>query len=366
MQLTARRLITGDNATYEVTARPYDYLLVSFENDFQMEGTGFAKGEVYALPAIYVYALFHQSTMQKWKTSAEVGVMAGLSVLGAAEIAAAVESGSAAGFVTGAIDLGLGIGDVVLSSAFPNEVAAIYPRLAENWSRLALCWGIGRLAGTGLKSAFKQTFIESQLARFDFRLSTQAKETASKIKQELTRNVAQFAEFIDETDAFEEQVRLLKLYPFVEGRTLDADVLNYAYVERNGLAPYLKNSQVVDQEAKIGGKIYCVEYRSQAGPGNFFTDKIFSNEAEAREELALIWDFKKSHDLVIREYTIKSPFIFHKGIIGPQFDPTINKTYKGSGIQFEIPDEVKNNWPNYFVTQDLNPEKIRDFIIELK
>ncbi|GAB4011744.1 hypothetical protein GCM10028808_26070 [Spirosoma migulaei] len=232
VSLSARQFITGSNSTYKVTTNPYEYLLVSFENDFQVSGSGFAKGEAYVLPALYVYSLFHQSTINKWKTSAEVDVMAGLSLVGVGEIAAAVESGSTAGFVVGAIDLGLGMGDIVLSTAFKNEVANVYPALAANWSKLSLCWGIGRLSSVGLKAIFKQTYVESELARFDVRLSDNAQQTASKLKTQLNQHPEQYAEFLDEIDAFEEQVRLVKANPFLEGRKIDADAVNYAFAER--------------------------------------------------------------------------------------------------------------------------------------
>ncbi|GAB4011741.1 hypothetical protein GCM10028808_26060 [Spirosoma migulaei] len=112
--------------------------------------------------------------------------------------------------------------------------------------------------------------------------------------------------------------------------------------------------------------MYCIEYRTQPGPGNFLADKIFSTEAEAREQLALIWDFKKSHDLVLRKYTIRKDFVYRRSLIGPQYDKTIERTYQGVAIQFEIPDEVKKNWTDYFIKQDENADKVREYINELK
>ncbi|ADB40281.1 hypothetical protein [Spirosoma linguale] len=367
VSLSARRFITGDNATYSLTANPYDYLLVSFENNFQVSGAGFVKGEAYVLPALYVYALFHQSTLNKWKTSAEVGLMAGLSLLGVGEIAAAVESGElTTGAVVGAIDIGLGVGDVVLNTAFKNEVAGVFPNLASNWTKLSVCWGIGRLSSVGLKAVFKQTYVESALARFDLRLSASSQQTAGKLHAQLSEHPEQFAEFIDEIDAFEEQVRLVKANPFDEGRKIDADVVNYAFAERYGLPPHKARSLVEDLKAVVDRKIYCVEYRTQPGPGIFFGDEVFETEEEAREKLALIWDFKKSHDLVLREYTVKESFIFRKSEIGPQYDPVLKRTWNGGNNQYEIPDKVKTNWTKYFIKQDENAEKVREFIRELK
>jgi len=229
-----------------------------------------------------------------------------------------------------------------------------------------LCWGVGRLAEVGLKAAFRRNYVESELARFDVRLSAESKITASKIKKQLTGNPAQFAEFIDVRDIFEEQVRLVRANPFVEGRKIDTEVVNFAFAEKYGLPPHKRYSLVEDLKSIVDKDVfYCVEYRTQPRPGNFFGNAIYQTEKEAREKLAIIWDLKGSHDLVLRKYEVKKSFLFRKSIAGAQFDPILKREFEGGNVQFEIPDEVKVNWTEYFVETDpINGT--RKYLIELK
>lgn len=202
----------------------------------------------------------------------------------------------------------------------------------------------------------------------DVRLSAESKITASKIKNQLTGNPAQFAEFIDVRDIFEEQVRLVRANPFVEVRKIATEVVNYAFEEKYGLPPHKRYSLVEDFKSIVDKDVfYCVEYRTQPRPGNFFGDEIFETEEEAREKLAVIWDFKQSHDLVLRKYEVKKSFLFHKSIVNAQKDPVLKREFGGGNVQFEVPDEVKVNWREYFEFQDYFDEtkKIRKFISEL-
>jgi hypothetical protein len=366
--LSSRKFITGSDEVYQVVLEPYKTILVTFENDFELGGNTFKKGEAYRLPVIFVYGLFNKSFVEKWKTTGEAAAMTALTLVGVSEIAAAVRLGSASGFVLGTIDVGLGLGDVVLSIAFKNEVEKIYPGLADAWSKVAMCYGIGRLAGVGLDALYKKAYVESQYSQYDLRLSAAAKQNAADMSRQMQKP-ENFAEFADELDIFEEQVRLIKNNPFVKGRKLNGEVFNYAYAEKYGLPPHKAGFIVEDLEAIPNiTTFYCVEYRTQPGPGNFFGDEIFSTEAEAREKLALIWDFKSSNDLVLREYSVKETFLYHKSTVGEQFDPILNIRFGGGNNQFEIPDEVKVNWDSYFENQGwFDKDKgIRSYITELK
>ena len=61
---------------YQVICDPYDYIEVTFQNNFSI-GSGnsaasFAKNTPYKLPALYVYLLFNADTKSKWMTSGKI------------------------------------------------------------------------------------------------------------------------------------------------------------------------------------------------------------------------------------------------------------------------------------------------------
>ena len=140
--------------SYKFTASPYEYIKVRFETNVQIGSSGFVAGKDYMLPALYVYLLFTNDTKQKWITTGKITVDIAITLLGGAEIVAAYRASSVGGFVLGAIDIGLGVGDIVLNQAYHNEIIAAYPESGEafcsSWQTISMCYGIGRLGIEGL------------------------------------------------------------------------------------------------------------------------------------------------------------------------------------------------------------------------
>ena len=348
VRLTSRKLITGSDEAYELAADPYEYILVTFENDFGVGDSRFVKGESYALPAIYVYLLFNEDTWQAFKTSGEVAAMTGLTALGVSEIAAALEVGSVTGFVAGTIEMGLGIGDVVLDIAFKNEVEQVYPGLADTWSKIAMCYGVGRLAVTGLNALYTKAYVESHLAQYDFRLSEAAKQKAGDMSRELQKP-QNFAEFASDINPILDDLANLRANNWVKGRKLSSESVNIQLVPGEGYPPYKFNTFVDDIEIGVGEKIYCVEYLDVRAinsnwadqPGGWMGTQLFNSEAEVRDALALLPEFKKEgYPLVIREYEVIKPVKARKGIVGGLTSKSNGKTYPGGAEQIQILDGI--------------------------
>lgn len=366
--MQTRKFITGSNETYNVTSEPYDYILVTFENDFQMGGSSFVKGQVYLLPGIFVYGLFNSAYVGKWKNTTEAAVMTALTLVGVSEITAAVEAESALGFLLGTIDVGLGVGDVALNIAFKNEVENIYPGLGDAWSKVAMCYGIGRLAGVGLDALYKKAYVESHLAQYDFRLSTNAHQTSEKLFSELEQSVPDLTPIVN---GIKSDVANLKENIWVEGRTLSAEGVNMDFVVKaqdaglDPYPPYLSLSFVEDVNMSVNSEFYCVETLEQSNPGGWMGITLFNTEVEARQGLAILPEFKGlDKTLVIRKYKVLRPIQARRGICGDLYSPSSGITYQGGESQFQILNGAHyNNWRSNFenLTDNVNPT-IRGYI----
>ncbi len=196
VHLTVRKWF-GDGPEYKIDCSPYEYIQVTFKNNFEMPGSaGFAKEQAYKLPAIYVYMLFNDDTKKKWLTTGKVTIDIALVAVGATEIKAAIQAGNWVSASLAIADMGIGLGDIVISTAFENEIKDKYPEFAKNWQIISTVYGIGRLAQIGLESVYKKCYSESTLIAADQSLSVEARETAERIENEL-KNPEQFAEFMD-------------------------------------------------------------------------------------------------------------------------------------------------------------------------
>jgi hypothetical protein len=189
------------NTEYDVRCAPYEYIEVTFQNDFTL-GTGnsaatFVKNTPYKLPALYVYMLFNSDTKAKWMTSGKIAVDVLLLAVGVGEIRAAIKSGQWATASLAVADLGIGFGDIVINTAFKNEIQTNYPKFFETWQKISLCYGIGRIAQVGLTAAYNRCYVESQIIKNKTTYTQSTKGTAQQIEGKL-QDPANFAEFIDQ------------------------------------------------------------------------------------------------------------------------------------------------------------------------
>jgi hypothetical protein len=375
VHLSSRKLITGSDATYEIATDPYSYVLVTFENDFGVGSSKFSKGESYVLPAIYVYLLFNEDTRQAYKTTAEVAAMVALTALGISEVAAAVEAGSTAGFIAGAVDIGIGLGDIVINTAFRNEVKSVYPDLADDFTKIAMCYGIGRLAGVGLEAVFRKNYIESSIAQFDLRLSDEAKLTSKKLNAQLQKT-ENFAEFLDDVSDLGVELNRLRTAEWVKGRKLSSEAVNMHTAPSMEYPPYKFGTFVEDVEFGVGEKLYCVEYLHAPSvnpnfkdqPGGWMGSQLFNTEQEAREAFSILPEFKASgQPLVLREYVVKKPIKARKGIAGELYSPSNGHQYTGGGTQIELLEAINKEpvWREYFVEQEEISKGIREYVKKL-
>jgi hypothetical protein len=136
----------------------------------------------------------------------------------------------------------------------------------------------------------------------------------------------------------------LQATEWVAGRKTSGEAVNhYLYTQSRGYnpdnfkPPYKIFTQVEDVTIPVGQKVYCVEYLNAEKPGGWLCTKPFSSLEEARNELALLEDFKsnKIDDIVIREYTVKKAFNTRQGIVG-ELRETDGTLRQGGATQIEF------------------------------
>ena len=355
---------------YEVNSTPYNYIYVKFQNDFDAGSTKFAKGQTYKLPAIYAYMLMAQDTRSKWKTSGKIVIDVGLCALGVGELKAAIQSGQWAAAVLAATDIGIGIGDIVVNTAFKNEIQQAYPNFYNNWQTISTVYGIARLSQIGLEAAIKRTNVDAIVMSVDSRLSSEARSTADKIRKQL-QNPENFAEYadnlVDDYNRIINESKNLETAEWVAGRTTSGEATNHYLFRKSGgrvITPYKVGTEVKDVTVNVGDKLYCFEDLTASSPGNWMSDKSFNSLEEAREQLALLKKFKSDgNDYVIREYVVKKAFNTRKGVIGEQMeiDGGVEKIYNGGANQWEI-NSINNKpdlWKEYF---DENTRKVIKYL----
>ena len=303
----------------------------------------------------------------------------GLCALGVGELKAAIQSGQWATALLAATDIGIGIGDIVVNTAFKNEIQQAYPNFYQNWQTISTVYGIARLSQIGLEAAIKRTNIDAIVMSVDSRLSSEARSTADKIRKQL-QNPENFAEYadnlVDEYNRIINESKNLETAEWVSGRTTSGEATNHYLFRKSGgrvITPYKVGTEVKDVKVNVGDKLYCFEDLTASSPGNWMSDKSFNSLEEAREQLALLKKFKPDgKDYVIREYVVKKPFTTRKGVIGEQMeiDGGVEKIYNGGANQWEI-NSINNKpdlWKEYFVEQNFlsSDSDIREYVKLLK
>lgn len=123
--------------------------------------------------------------------------------------------------------------------------------------------------------------------------------------------------------------------------------------------PWDPARNVADTWLNPGDRIYVIQER-YGTPGGWATTKQYNSLSEARNELAVLNEFKRSgSDLVLREYTINTAIPVRVGYAGPQVSGwPASETYVGGGqqIQFLVDMRVPN-WEAY-----LTPTKTYELI----
>ncbi len=252
----------GGLVEYNITCDPYEYIEVTFQNDFSLGNTAhFVKNTAYKLPALYVYLLFNADTKEKWMTTGKISVDVALLAIGAGEIKAAVQAGQWATASLAVADMGIGFADIVINTAFKNEIQTSYPKFFDSWQKVSFCYGIGRIAQVGLTAAYNRCYVESKLINNKIAYSQEAKNTAKQIENKL-QDRANFAEFIDESALADELTFFTNVdnhYPSVTAKIGQMDdetrMAFYEAFKKNpddALQTFEKNSEQLDEWVRTG------------------------------------------------------------------------------------------------------------------
>ncbi|MFO1465389.1 MAG: DUF6531 domain-containing protein [Steroidobacteraceae bacterium] len=113
--------------------------------------------------------------------------------------------------------------------------------------------------------------------------------------------------------------------------------------------PWDPLKSVVDTWLNPGEKIYVIQVRN-AGPGGWATFKQYRSLQEARDELAVLQEFKRSDtDLVLQEYTVKTAIPVREGYAGPQVSGwPASESYVGGGTQVQFLVDLRvSNWDDF-------------------
>ena len=113
--------------------------------------------------------------------------------------------------------------------------------------------------------------------------------------------------------------------------------------------PWDPRRPVVDTWLNPGDKIYIVQDRS-AGPGGWATPKQYRSLEEARNELSVLEEFKRSgNDLVLQEYIVTTAIPVREGFAGPQVSGwPASESYVGGGQQFQFLVDLRGpSWETY-------------------
>ncbi|MBS0397114.1 MAG: RHS repeat-associated core domain-containing protein [Proteobacteria bacterium] len=113
--------------------------------------------------------------------------------------------------------------------------------------------------------------------------------------------------------------------------------------------PWDPARNVADTWLNPGDKVYVIQVRESA-PGGWATTKQYHSLQEARDELAVLQEFKRSDtDLVLQEYTVTSAIPVRVGYAGPQVSGwPASETYIGGGKQVEFLVDLRGDaWRAY-------------------
>lgn len=113
--------------------------------------------------------------------------------------------------------------------------------------------------------------------------------------------------------------------------------------------PWDPRRPVVDTWLNPGDKIYIVQDRS-AGPGGWATPKQYRSLEEARSELSVLEEFKRSgNDLVLQEYIVTTSIPVREGFAGPQVSGwPASESYVGGGQQIQFLVDLRgSSWESY-------------------
>ena len=110
--------------------------------------------------------------------------------------------------------------------------------------------------------------------------------------------------------------------------------------------PYERGTFVTERLAQPGETFYIIEYDRQVAPGGWATRKQYTSLKQARQELALLPEFK-SGNLVVREYTVVNPMPVREGTVGSLTSALDGKIYAGGGMQTEFVFNAKKDWESY-------------------
>lgn len=113
--------------------------------------------------------------------------------------------------------------------------------------------------------------------------------------------------------------------------------------------PWDPRRPVVDTWLNPGDRIYIVQDRA-AGPGGWATPKQYRSLEEARNELSVLEEFKRSgSDLILQEYVVTTAIPVREGFAGPQVSGwPASESYVGGGQQLQFLVDLRgSSWEAY-------------------
>ncbi len=104
-----------ETTEYNVTASPYEYIVVQFKENFQLSDSKiFRKNERVLMPAIFGYMIFNRMNAKRLQRAGKFGVDIALVALGGAGLVAEWGTLSSVMKVKGIFDLGIGVGSIAV------------------------------------------------------------------------------------------------------------------------------------------------------------------------------------------------------------------------------------------------------------
>jgi TANFOR domain-containing protein len=179
------------NVEYEINCNPYDFILVQFKNKLTIGQTVFEKGQTYKLPAIYVYGLFNTDSREKILTSGKIAIDLALCFIGIGELKAAYNAANWGTVVLAAADIGIGLGDILISTVFKNEIQTKYPNFYRNWQTFSTLYGVARITMVGFSALKKDLKDDLNLIRNDATLTQQTRNGADNVAQKIEQEAGE-------------------------------------------------------------------------------------------------------------------------------------------------------------------------------
>jgi hypothetical protein len=119
--------------------------------------------------------------------SGKIAIDLALCFIGIGELKAAYQAGNWATVVLAAADIGIGLGDILISTVFKNEIQAKYPNFYKNWQTFSTLYGVARITMVGFSALKKDIKDDLNAIKNDATLTQQTRNEADNVAQKLEK-----------------------------------------------------------------------------------------------------------------------------------------------------------------------------------